>query len=82
MNTVADTKLSLTEFARKAGISISYASQLVTDKPEKRRTPTPELAAIIYSRTGVMLGLLEGATTREANAFVRMLERTGKINAS
>lgn len=66
-------KDQLTTFAQKAGVSVSYASQLVGGS----RTPTLEKAIEIYARTGRKFGLLAHADTREANSFVRVLERSG-----
>lgn len=72
-------KMTLTEFAAKAGISLSYASQLMSDLPDKRRQPSVEIAADIYRRTGVPLGVLNGASKRDALAFVRVLEQGGAL---
>jgi hypothetical protein len=69
----------LTDFATKAGISISYASQLLASDPTKRRVPTVEMAVHIYRRTGRMLGILEGASAREAKLVLAMAERTGTV---
>lgn len=75
-------KDKLTAFAKLAEISISYASQLLSDDPTKRRTPTVEMALSIYRKTGVKLGILSGSDTREANTLIRMAERTGVIAAA
>jgi transcriptional regulator with XRE-family HTH domain len=55
-------KLSPTELARRAGISVPYASQLLTGTREK---PSLELALQIYDETGLQLGLLKGLKAEE-----------------
>jgi transcriptional regulator with XRE-family HTH domain len=74
--------LRLTEFAEQAGISISYASQLLSTKEEKRRSPTIAMAVDIYQRTGLKLGILAGATRGEIEALLRMLMRNGWSEAA
>lgn len=69
----------LTDFAAKAGISISYASQLLSDDPTKRRYPTVEMAIMIYRKTGTKLGILSGASSAEIKTVIRMAERTGGV---
>lgn len=70
----------LTDFAIAAGISVSYASQLISKNGGK--TPTVEKAADIYRKTGRKFGVLEHADTREANVIVRVLERAGALAAA
>ena len=50
-------KLSPTDLAKRAGISVPYASQLLSGAREK---PSLELALQIYDRTGLQFGILEG----------------------
>lgn len=70
----------LTDFAARAGISIGYASQLLSEPGSKgHRTPTVEKALTIYRRTGKQLGILRGASRAEARTIVRCAERTGTI---
>jgi len=69
----------LIEFAERAGISVSYASALVNGTGGK--TPTVEKATDIYRKTGRKFGVLEHASTKEANVFVRVLERAGALAA-
>lgn len=69
--------LKLTDFAKAAEISISYASQLLSEDPARRRVPTLEMAISIYRKTGVGVGLLKGADKREANVVLRLAERNG-----
>lgn len=71
---------NLTQFAKKAGISISYASEILSDKPDKKRTPTVEMAIWIFSKTGYKLGILEGASDPEAKTLVRLAKRTGTVH--
>lgn len=63
----------LTTFAAKAGISVSYASQLVGGS----RVPTLEKAAEIYHRTGRKFGVLVKASDEEAETVARVLRRVG-----
>lgn len=72
----------LTDFAAKAGISISYASQLLSKDLSKRRVPTVEMALMIYKKTGVKLGLLSAATDTEARSVIRMAERAVATEAA
>jgi len=69
----------LSDFAEQAGISVSYASQLLSNN-HHRRNPTIVLALDIYHKTGVKLGLLVGASRAEINTVARMVERTGLAN--
>jgi transcriptional regulator with XRE-family HTH domain len=70
---------TLTKFANKAGISISYASQLLTDDPTQKRIPTVEMSLVIYRRTGVKLGILVGASDKLCKDLVRLAEENGII---
>jgi transcriptional regulator with XRE-family HTH domain len=72
---MAKKKDQLTTFAAKAGVSVSYASQLIGGS----RQPTVEKAADIYRRTGRKFGVLAVADVREANVIVRVLERAGLL---
>jgi transcriptional regulator with XRE-family HTH domain len=55
-------KLSPTELAKLAGISVPYASQLLTGA---RAKPSLELALQIYDRTGYQFGILDGLAPDE-----------------
>ena len=57
--------LSPTDLAKRARISVPYASQLL----KGRRMPSLELALRIYGETGVQLGLLEGLTPDEIDVM-------------
>jgi transcriptional regulator with XRE-family HTH domain len=52
--------ISYKDLAEKAGISLSYATQLLSDDPAQKRTPSLDMALKIYDATGLQLGLLEG----------------------
>lgn len=55
---------SYTELAEKAGISPSYAHQIMNGK----RVPPLPLAVSIYDATGLQLGGLKGLSKREIEA--------------
>jgi transcriptional regulator with XRE-family HTH domain len=57
-----------TDFADKAGISISYASELLRGK----RTPGARLAIDIFRRTGRRFGVVTLATDADIDALDRM----------
>ena len=65
----AMSKRPLTDFAVQAGISISYASDILNGK----RTPTPRMALQIYRRTKRKVGPLNGATLADIRAMARLL---------
>jgi len=69
--------VSLSAFADKAGISISYASQILSTKEDKRRIPTMSMAIDIYRRTGMRFGVLASATEDEIYTLLRMIDRSG-----
>jgi transcriptional regulator with XRE-family HTH domain len=58
------TNISYTELATRAGISTSYAHQIMNGK---RKPPLP-LAITIFDATGLQFGGLEGLTKREIDA--------------
>lgn len=60
--------ISPTELARVTGISVPYASQLLSGA---RKRPSPELALRIYEQTGLKLGLLEGLSEAAAEELSR-----------
>lgn len=72
-----DKRGDLTAFAKKAGISPTYAYQIKTNK----KVPPLEKAADIYRLTGQKFGALAGADAREANTVVRLLQRSGALAA-
>lgn len=59
------------EFAKAAGISVSYACELLTAK----RTPSQRLAVRIYRRTGRKFGSIAGATDADIDALERLQDR-------
>jgi transcriptional regulator with XRE-family HTH domain len=79
MTKKTDKPESLSAFAKRAGISVSYACQLVNKTGNK--SPTIEKCAEIYRRTGQKFGALAYADTREANTIVKVLERAGLLAA-
>lgn len=56
---------------REIGVSGPYASQIAN----KRREPPLRLAVTISKKTGLRLGLLEGASDEEVEVVTRLLER-------
>ena len=72
---------TLSAFAEKAGISIGYASGLLTKDPDKRRQPTVRMAIEIFEKTGRKIGILDGATRAETATLLRMARRTGLVDA-
>jgi transcriptional regulator with XRE-family HTH domain len=63
-------KLSPTELADRAGISVPYASQLLSGT---KTTPSLKLALQVYDRTGLQFGFLEGLTPEEIEPLRRQL---------
>ena len=55
-------KLTPTELARRVGISVPYASQLLSGA---RDAPSLELALQIYDASGLQLGMLKGLKADE-----------------
>lgn len=60
--------ISPTELAKQAGISVPYASQLLSGE---RKRPSLELALQIYDRTGLQFGILEGLSESAVNEIRR-----------
>lgn len=60
--------ISPTELAKRAGISVPYASQLLTGARDK---PSLKLALQVYDRTGLQFGFLEGLTPEEIEPLRR-----------
>jgi transcriptional regulator with XRE-family HTH domain len=54
-----------TNLAKAVGISVPYASQLLSDDFEKRREPSLSLALKIYDETRLQLGVLRGLRPEE-----------------
>lgn len=73
---VFSPKGGLAEFSQQAGISISFASQIIN----RRRVPTVGMTLAIYAKTGKKFGLIEGATREEIAALKRMAKRTGLLD--
>ena len=57
--------MSPTDLAAKAGISVPYASQLLSGDFTKRRQPSLQMALRIYDATGLQLGALSGLSPEE-----------------
>lgn len=57
------------ELARATGISIPYASQIMSDKPEKARTPPRSLAIHIFRQTGWRHPLIADLTDGQIAVF-------------
>lgn len=74
---MAKKKETLTDWANRAGISVSYAHELRSGKKQ----PDPVMAAVIYKRTGDKMGPLAVADTREANTVLKVFERAGLLAA-
>jgi transcriptional regulator with XRE-family HTH domain len=73
-----DTAPTPTEFASKAGISVPYASELLSGK----RTPSTRLAIDIFRRTGRRFGSIVGATDAEIDALDRLTPRRNTDQAA
>lgn len=73
-----DTPPKPTEFATKAGISVPYASELLSGK----RTPSTRLAIDIFRRTGQRFGPIVGATDAEIDALDRLTPRRSERAAA
>lgn len=54
-----------TELSTAAGISVPYASQLLSDDPKQKRDPSLGMALKIYEATGLQLGILKGLTPEQ-----------------
>lgn len=71
--------ISYKELAECAGISESYATQLLSTDPAQRRTPSRDTALKIFDKTGVQLGFLSGLSAADA---ATMLELEKKARAA
>jgi transcriptional regulator with XRE-family HTH domain len=71
--------ISYKELAEKADVSLSYATQLLSDDPEQHREPSRDMALKIYERTGLQLGFLKNLNTDDA---ATMLELEKKARAA
>jgi transcriptional regulator with XRE-family HTH domain len=63
-----DTAPTPTEFATKAGISVPYASELLSGK----RTPSTRLAIDIYRRTGRKFGRIAALSDADIDTLDRL----------
>lgn len=72
---MAKKKETLSAFADRAGISVSYAHELRAGKKQ----PDPIKAADIYRRTGHKFGILADAETRDANVLVKLATNAGLL---
>lgn len=54
-----------TELAAAAGISVPYASQILSTNPKQRRDPSRAMAFQIYDRTGLRFGPLVNLTAHD-----------------
>lgn len=66
-------------FAKAAKISVSYASEVTSQDPTKRKKPSLKVALKIHKNCGRKFGLLEGATDEEVEAVKTMAIRTGFV---
>lgn len=66
-----DTPKTPTEFAAAAGISIPYASEILSGK----RVPSQRLAIDIFKRTGRRFGAIAGASDDEIAVLDRLTPR-------
>lgn len=64
---MADT-IKPNELAGKTGISLPYASQLLSGK----RTPSPTLAIAIFRKTGLKFGPIAQASEEDIEAMARV----------
>lgn len=64
----SNMEISPTELADRAGISVPYASQLLSGR---RKTLSLEMAVKIYDATGLQFGLLAGMTPEEIEPLRR-----------
>lgn len=63
-----DRAIRPTDLAEKLGISVAYASQLLSGA----RKPSLELALSFFDKAGVRIGPLEGATDDEIATLRRL----------
>lgn len=75
---VMDIAPKPTEFAAVAGISIPYASELLSGK----RTPSTRLAIDIYRRTGRKFGSIVTASDADIDALDRLTPRRAEAAAA
>ena len=67
-----------TDLANEAGISVPYASELLSGK----RTPSTRLAIDIFKKTGLRFGALVGASEQEIGALDRLTPRRAESAAA
>lgn len=63
--------MSPTELSTAAGISVPYASQLLSDDPKQKREPSLEMALRVYSATGLQLGILRELTPEQIKPLLK-----------
>lgn len=66
-----------TDLSRAVGISVPYASQILTDEPDSARTPSRSLAIHIFKRTGWRHASISGLSEAEI-ALLEKLEPWGR----
>lgn len=66
-----DYNITPTELHRRTGISVGYASQLLSDNLLMRRQPSLQMAVRIYDATGLQLGFLTGLKPEEIEPLRR-----------
>jgi len=66
-----------TALATATGISLPYASQLLSDKPDRARVPSRSLAIHIFRTTGWRTRPLEGLTDEQI-ATLEAIEPWGR----
>lgn len=70
--------MSPTDLSQAAGISVPYASQLLSDDPKQRRAPSRDMALKIYEATGVQLGFLSNLSPADAATMLE-LEKKARV---
>lgn len=63
--------ISPTELAKRTGISVPYACQLLNNDPKQKRTPSLAVALRVYDKTGLQLGFLANLTPKEIEPLRR-----------
>lgn len=64
-----------TDLSKAAGISVPYASQLLSTKDDQRREPSQSLAIHIFRKTGLKFGPVAKLTDEEIDLLERLQER-------
>lgn len=65
--------LTPTKLSQAVGISVPYASQLLSTDPEQKRTPSLALAVRIAKATGHRFGPVQDLSEREIDVLAKAL---------